>query len=58
VRGDAYRLLGREREARRAYQQARPPTPTPSVDPAVDDPQPADPHEPADDHDPPQGDRA
>jgi tetratricopeptide (TPR) repeat protein len=58
VRGDAYRLLGREREARRAYQQARPPTPTPSVDPAVDDPQPAGPHEPADDHDPPQGDRA
>jgi hypothetical protein len=58
VRGDAYRLLGREREARRAYQQARPPTPTPSVDPRIDDPQPADPDEPAGDHEPPQGDPA
>jgi hypothetical protein len=42
VRGDAYRLLGREREARAAYLQARPPIPTPSVDRPFDDPQPAD----------------
>lgn len=38
VRGDAYRLLGREREARAAYRQARPPLPTPSDEPRIDDP--------------------
>jgi tetratricopeptide (TPR) repeat protein len=37
VRGDAYRLLGREREARRAYARARRTSPTPVVDPQLDD---------------------
>jgi hypothetical protein len=45
VRGDAYRLVGREREARRAYGRARPqaPSPTPIADPRIDpEPDPAD----------------
>jgi hypothetical protein len=58
VRGDAYRLLGREREARRAYLQARPPSPTQSVDPSVDDAQPAGRDEPTADPEPTQGDPA
>lgn len=53
VRGDAYRLVGREREARRAYIRARPSTPSP--DPRVDDVATLD---VADDPDPPQGDPA
>ncbi len=53
VRGDAYRLVGREREARRAYVRARPSNPSP--DPRVDGgPGP----DVADDPDPSQGDPA
>ncbi len=40
VRGDAYRLVGREREARRAYARARSSTSTPSPAPR-NDPDPA-----------------
>jgi len=57
VRGDAYRLVGREREARRAYGRARPSTPTPTTDPRID----ADPASAGDvpsDPDPTQGDPA
>ena len=53
VRGDAYRLVGREREARRAYIRARPSTPSP--DPRVDDDAGMD---VIDDPDPSQGDPA
>ena len=61
VRGDAYRLVGREREARRAYGRARPSTSTPSPDHGIDadatsadDPD----RDPDPDHDPTQGDPA
>jgi hypothetical protein len=37
VRGDAYRLMGREREARRAYAGARRTSPTPVVEPQLDE---------------------
>ncbi len=62
VRGDAYRLVGREREARQAYVRARPSTPSP--DPRVDDgPGPGAAARPGaaadlDDPDPSQGDPA
>lgn len=53
VRGDAYRLVGREREARKAYVRARPSTPSP--DPRIGDaPTPGG----IDDPDPSQGDPA
>ena len=58
VRGDAYRLVGRELEARQAFLEAArgaswpPPAPEPPVDPAADPPEPIDPADPQSEGDP------